>query len=319
LHPDYVCVSCRGPLEVAPSALSCPPCAAVYPFEEEIPDFRGGDSYDHFVPGQALSAEHRQGLEDEVPGAISRIERFYLPLLRGHFAAAESLLCKPRVLDCGCGNGLSVDLLNDAGLDAFGNDSSALRKWQWRERRYRRRLAAADGSKLPFRDSFFGAVICSGVLEHVGVRESNLGGYRAEPEPERDEKRRAFLGELIRVLAPGGKAWLDFPNGAFPIDFWHGTTARSGSRWHPTTEGFLPTFREIRGYLSEIDSRLTVRAIGPHGRLHFRRIRRYWYGRLFQLPARAGFRALSLPGMTALAGTALNPFLVLEIGKPSSG
>ena len=65
-------------------------------------------------------------------GAVSRIQGFYLPLLR-RLARERGPALPLRVLDCGCGNGLSVDLLNEAGLDAWGNDLSKLRRWQWRE------------------------------------------------------------------------------------------------------------------------------------------------------------------------------------------
>lgn len=220
-----------------------------------------------------------------------------------------------RVLDCGCGNGLSVDLLNEAGFVAFGNDPSALRKWQWRERQHRCRLVVADGSKLPFPSGFFDAVVSSGVLEHVGVVESAVGSYSVEPVPDRDKRRKAFLRELLRVLSPQGRIWIDFPNGAFPVDFWHGTTSKRGTRWHSRREGFLPTLREVRGYVAEIAPEFAVRAIGPHRRLRLHRVRKHLFGRLLNLPVRALLWAFSLPGARPLAGSSLNPFLVLEIRR----
>lgn len=49
-----------------------------------------------------------------------------------------------------------------------------------------------DGARLPFVDGCLDGVLCLEVLEHV-------------PEPE------SVLQEIIRVLKPGGKAWISMP------------------------------------------------------------------------------------------------------------
>lgn len=281
-----------------------------------IADFARGAYYDAFAEGQELSPEHLAGLENEIPGTRSRIEGYYLPLLR---KLARRLGLPPqevRVLDCGCGNGLSVDLLSAAGFAAWGNDLSALRKWQWRERQHRDRLLVADALKLPFAQGFFHAVLSSGVIEHIGVEETGGATYTVRPRPDRDEQRVRFLRELLRVVAPGGELWLDFPNGAFPIDFWHGTQA-GGARVHPLDEGFLPTLGEVRHYLSRIPGGWRARPLSPHGRLACRQVRRHWYGRLLYLPAAAFLWSTRLPGLRTLAGSALNPYLVLAIARSS--
>lgn len=248
-----------------------------------------------------------EGLENEIPGAALRIEEFYRPLLdRERGREGRSL----RVLDSGCGNGMSVDLLEEAGFDAWGVDLSMLRKWQWRERRCRERLACADGGRLPFSDGFFDAILCSGVLEHVGVTESGGGEYRVTALPGRDAARIAFLAEHARVLSPGGVLWLDFPNGAFPIDFWHGPRP-GGARWHGRDEGFLPTTAEVRRYAAH--SSFTVRALSASGRLRFRQVSRHWWGRLLSGPAALWLWILGAAPFGSLLESGLNPFLVLEL------
>ena len=139
-----------------------------------------GAYYDQFDENTILTAEHRQALERENDGAIARINDFYLPLIK------QSSL---RILDAGCGNGISVDLLTAAGHDAYGIDSSALRRWQWRERVHRDRLAVADGAKLPFADAHFHVLLCSGVLEHIGVEE--IGGDRLSRQAASESRCRA--------------------------------------------------------------------------------------------------------------------------------
>jgi SAM-dependent methyltransferase len=274
-----------------------------YPVVDRIADFMRGNYYDQFDENTILTAEHRQALERENDGAIARINDFYLPLIGA----------KRRVLDAGCGNGISVDLLTAAGHDAYGIDSSALRRWQWRERSHREGLAVADGAKLPFADAYFDVLLCSGVLEHVGVEEMGGDAYRVKPLPNRDASRRAFLAGLLRVLAPGGTLFLDFPNGAFPIDFWHNT--RGGSaRFHSLREGFLPTFAEVVQLANDLDPRISVTAVSPNGRLRFRQVRQHWYGRAFALPMQLLFATMDR--VPRLSRSAVNPFLVIRLTKP---
>ncbi len=208
-----------------------------------------------------------------------------------------------------------MDVLLRAGFDAWGHDLSAFRKWQWRARSRRDRLVVADGLTLPFPDGFFDAVISSGVLEHVGVDERGGPGiYEVAPLPDRDVRRAAFLSGLARVLAPGGTLYLDFPNGAFPIDFWHGTSA-GGARVHSPFEGFLPKVKEIAALARTLGPGFRVSVRSPHRRLRFNQVGAHWYGRVFRAPV-AGFYALtSVPGFTWLAGTPLNPYLVLALRR----
>src|SRR5262249_54770545 len=133
--------------------------------------------------------------------------------------------------------------------------------------------------------------------------------YSVRPLPDRDAERRAVIAELLRVLAPGGTLFLDFPNGAFPIDFWHNKTPGK-ARWHSPREGFLPTFGEIRSLTPD----MKIDPISPNGRLAFRQARQHWYGKLFSIPMRLFFAAMDLAPI--LSRSALNPFLVIRIQKP---
>jgi SAM-dependent methyltransferase len=294
---------------VAASSRTCLACGRVFPVDDGIADFAEGRYFDDHPDPGALSEEARRGMANENEGR--RIEDYYLPVLRASGAR--------RVLDSGCGNGEAVDVLLEAGFDAWGHDLSAFRKWQWGARARRDRLVVADGLRLPFPDGHFDAVISSGVLEHVGVAERGGPGiYDVAPLPDRDERRRAFLGGLVRVLAPGGTLYLDFPNGAFPIDFWHGTTA-GGARFHSPLEGFLPKVKEVAALARSVDPGLRVSVRSPHLRLRFNQVGGHWYGRLFRAPMAAFYALTAVPGFTWLAGTALNPYLTLSVRTPPSG
>lgn len=309
-----VCCRCKGPLAEDAAELSCLACGRRFPRADGIVDFSGGVYYDQFPGPEVLSEENRRGLENEREGA--RIEDFYLPLLDRIAAEGRIARSRLRVLDSGCGNGESVDVLQREGIEGWGHDLSALRKWQWLRRERRDRLVVADGASLPFSDGFFDVVIASGVLEHIGVSEEGGGRYRVRPRPDRDELRRRYVAELIRTLVPGGRLFLDFPNGRFPIDFWHGVEP-GGARFHSPGEGFLPTVREIRALCKELGGRLAVSVRSPEGRLRFHQVSSHWYGRLFRAPMAALYRLMSVPLFRFLAATPLNPYLVIEVRRPA--
>lgn len=298
-----ICPNCHGAL-AGDSSLRCEGCGRDYPRNDGIADFAEGRYYDVFEPGMQLEAEHERGLEQEIFGTRWRVEQFYL----------SKLTDGRRVLDCGCGNGLAVDLLDERGFEAWGIDLSALRKWQWRERRRRDRLAVASALALPFEDGWFDTVISSGVIEHIGVAETGGATYSVRPLPDRDALRRQYVAELLRVVRPGGTIYVDCPNGAFPIDFWH-NVAGGRARWHRLDEGFLPRFEEIHRLVVREAPGAVVRAVSPRRRFAFRQVGRYWYGRLGSLPMSVWFGLLSLPGLRWLAGTRANPFLVVQINK----
>jgi SAM-dependent methyltransferase len=218
------------------------------------------------------------------------------------------------VLDSGCGNGLSVDLLSAAGVDAWGHDLSALRKWQWRQRRMRERLVVADATSLPFPDGFFDVVISSGVIEHIGVEERGNPRYSVTPLAGKEGMRIGYLRELLRVVRGGGRLIVDCPNGAFPIDFWHGDKA-GGARWHSLREGFLPTFRDIARWACAADGTARVGSLPTRGRLRFQQVGAHWYGRLFAIPMAVLLRIMEVPGLRWLARSPLNPYLVIEIER----
>jgi len=297
-----VCPDCRSPID---SALCCADCGSRFSREDDIADFSRGEYYDAFDPNEGLPARDEAGLALEVDGARRRIVDFYEPLLRQKKNVS-------RVLDSGCGNGVSVDLLREHGYDAWGNDLSALRKHQWRARQSRDRLVVASSLHLPFASGYFDAVISSGVIEHIGVVERAVPRYDVRPTPERDSERCAFVAELLRVLRAGGSLFLDFPNGAFPIDFWHGDHPGAARR-HPRTEGFLPTFREIRALVRSIAPRAVITAISPFRRLQFHQARRHLHGRILSPFVNAAFRAMTVRPLRFLATTCVNPFLVVCI------
>ncbi|UCF19218.1 MAG: class I SAM-dependent methyltransferase [Gemmatimonadota bacterium] len=104
------------------------------------------------------------------------------------------------LLEVGCGYGwISQVLLSLKAVHWIGVDRSLAMVKDLRKHlsHYRPRAFVADAYKLPFPDDSFDRVICSGVLMHL-----------------RDE--RAALGELVRVLRPGGRLVVSMNNALSP-------------------------------------------------------------------------------------------------------
>ena len=131
-------------------------------------------------------------------------ERFVPESMRDELLAAEHLAryewaggLAPgrRVLDAGCGTGYGAEMLAAAGAASVMGVDSAAAVVEAARARAGGRLAfeRADVARLPCDDGSFDLVTCFEVIEHV-------------PDPG------AVLGELRRVLAPGGVLAISSPN-----------------------------------------------------------------------------------------------------------
>jgi SAM-dependent methyltransferase len=265
---------------------------------------------------ERMESAHLQALRDEEIGVRHRILQFYLPLFLSHASHAGKLPEAMRVLDCGCGNGASVEYLASAGFEAYGIDSAPFRVEQWHERTKlpRVHLLKADAASLPFPDSYFDIVFSCGMLEHIGVAEECTPSYRVTPLPRQAELRQNFLAESMRVLKAHGTVYIDHPNGSFPVDFWH-NDYRSLPRFHLPSEKFLPSFREVAGMARMVAPGCSVEAISPAGRFALERARRRWYGKLFSSALLSYLELMKRPPFVALAASPLNPYLVIRIAS----
>ena len=96
-----------------------------------------------------------------------------------------------RILDLGCGDGRHLVFLAKRGFTMYGLDyaPTALRlRREWLSKEgLDADLKCADMSSIPWRDGHFDAVIATMVMDHNSLEEI-----------------RATLGEVFRVLKPGG-------------------------------------------------------------------------------------------------------------------
>jgi len=207
-----------------------------------------------------------------------------------------------RVLDAGCGSGRHLyESFRTAGVDVAGVDL----KWDdlCKTRGYlnlmagetsgRWVVAKADVTKLPFADRSFDIVVCSEVLEHIG-------------------DNRAAVGELVRVLKPGGDLVVTVPRYGPERICWALSRA-----YHEEPGGHIRIYRkaELMGLLEGAGARCR-RITYRHG-LHAP----YWWLKCLVGHKNEGFwlvRAyrkflewdiMEHPSITALLESLLNPLI----------
>jgi SAM-dependent methyltransferase len=223
-----------------------------------------------------------------------------------------------RLLDVGCGNGYGVAAWRRRGVRALGVDISLYRLGRWvAEHRDGRPLVLADARALPFRDGAFDAVVSSGMIEHVGVSET-ANPYTVRAHADRDRAREAVVAELARVTRVAGTTLLDCPNGAFPIDFWHGD--RLGAlRPHRVPDLLLPAFGDFVAWARSAGRVARLETVS--GRLAFRQVGRRWWGRALATPVALLLRLLDglvERGWMALPARAY-PYLVVALRAEGGG
>jgi SAM-dependent methyltransferase len=108
-----------------------------------------------------------------------------------------------RTLEVGCGCGAISVALARAGARATGvevdADAAQVARGLAALSSQNVRVILYDGRRMPFRDATFDYCISTSVFEHC-------------------ENPVAVLGELARVIVPGGVVYLSFPNRWYPYD-----------------------------------------------------------------------------------------------------
>ena len=144
-----------------------------------------------------------------------------------------------KILDLGCGNGISARLLNQSDFDVTGTDISPLflkeaRNWENSRLRYQ----VCDVMELPFENDSFNVICSNELVEHL-------------PDVE------TALTEMMRVVCKGGRIVISGPNLCSPLipllDWFSLMSGKSGRPvWGETKSQALQQFtRNCRLYVQK--------------------------------------------------------------------
>ncbi len=304
--PDWiVCPACR---KATPTPLAdlyrCPACHQTYPLESGFPSLLA-DPDDRFEDD--LDEERNQSEENANRYSA---ESYYLPLFRDLFGDTDQ--AAPRILSCGCGVGIDVELFREQGYDAIGLDCGQ-RHVSWRQRKDQSVFFIGNVKSLPFADDSFDLVTTGCLLPHVGVE-----GDTTHTEADYEAQRLRAVREMVRVTRPGGYIVTGNPNRDCPLDLFHEgqmRSARSLARFHSPHEHFLLSLDDFE--------RLFIAGAGCK-RIKTLPIANYWSFKQksqdgltrFLVPiVKRYFQVLSTPMLSPLRSSALNPWLMVLITK----
>ena len=142
----------------------------------------------------SLQAEKHEVIE---PEKFASNKDFVLHLIHSRAYEQAALYAAGKdVLDLGCNTGYGTRLIKEAGARVVGVDVSP-EAIDIARRQYGPAgidFICSDGGRLPFDDARFDIVTCFQVIEHIVDLEQ-------------------FLGEIKRVVRPGGKVIFTTPNG----------------------------------------------------------------------------------------------------------
>ena len=153
------------------------------------------------VPETSMSIRERMRefyeTSETYKGLLSAHDETYLR----HYVELVTRYAPPRskILDLGCGNGISARLLNQVDFDVIGTDISPLfleeaRAWENSKLRYR----VCDVMELPFESDSFDVICSNELVEHL-------------PDVE------TALTEMMRVVSRGGRIVISGPNLCSPL------------------------------------------------------------------------------------------------------
>lgn len=128
-----------------------------------------------------------------------------------------------KILDLGCGTGRYIEILNNKGFKVYGCDISQTGLDIIHEKLPKIELRQSDFDNLPYKNSYFDAVLCNFVINHGKVEEIIKG-----------------IQEITRVLKNNGVLYMSVPSIQHP-DFLTGEEIEKNTKINiDALDGNLP-------------------------------------------------------------------------------
>lgn len=298
---DLCCPVCRRRLAKGDKEVLCPPCDRTdcpKRFGEQggFPDLIVGARFEDESSDELLEGEERNSRHT--------INNYWIPKFK---ELTSHLQGRPKILALGCGAGMEVDALCDAGFDCVGIDNGN-RTRVWERRTHPGSLVMANGMHLPFEDGVFDIAFCGCVFPHVGVEGDS---FKVTPHCYQD--RLAIAREMTRVVKPGGAIFLSSPNRWFPLDLFHGRAIGSyKTPLNPPWRRFLLSRSDYAKLFLEAGCKGPVKAESIKGYWGFCRTRNTLAGAILSMPVRALFWLASNPVTPFFRASCLLPWIVVK-------
>lgn len=233
-------------------------------------------------------------------------EHFWIPLFRRHFREELARGEKPRLLSVGCGIGVEVDMLCDAGFACYGIDNGNRTK-DWPKRGNSQGLLLANAMHMPFRDGVFDAVFCGCVFPHVGV----VGDSSAISDRYLEDRQK-LADEMVRVTKERGLVVACSPNRMCPFDIFHGREAGSYlPRFNLPGSRFLLSIGDYKKMFGSAGCR-AVRSLPVEGFWGFVTMNRSLKGKLLSAPIKLAFRLASTETFRFLRPSPIVPWVAVS-------
>jgi len=290
------CPACHGALVSAAEGWTCVECGGGFGRENGVPNFIVGDRFPDTAALEVAAYEERAN------EACAR--RWYVPTIARLTAGMPR--GRVRVASVGCGTGVDVEVLADAGFDAVGFDCGH-RNQTWPRRRCADRLLLASGLHAPFRDGWFDVVIMGCVFPHVGAV-----GDSFQVAPRYHEDRLALAREMARIVRAGGHVLVSSPNRRFAFDLFHRHDPhRRVPRRNPARARFLLSLTDYRALFVEGAGCRGIEALSIVDYWGFVNMDISWRTRLLRRLLRTWFQAVS--AVPRLRSGPLAPWLCLDV------
>ena len=216
MNANYRCPKCKTFVTPESDGYSCQSCNRVYFLRDGYVDFIGESE---FYAGE-VSKKQMEILIEEIDslGYEEGISRFFNqnPSLRDYVTNVRRIdwVChclaknNSRCLDIGSGLGNISENLSRIYGEVYSLEA-VKERIEFQKRRFKNfkrdniTIVRGNALELPFPDNYFDLVVCNGVLEWVGMMNSNL--------PPR-EAQLSFLREAKRVLSNNGSLYVGIEN-----------------------------------------------------------------------------------------------------------